>query len=83
MSTFHSNSVHVDRDNMDKKRTDFLICNKCLWFASLYVNNDVSDIKCPVCYSNRNLESIPVSKNESFKISKNLEAGIALEFSRG
>ena len=68
--------------NIAKNGTDFLICNKCLWFASLYTDRDISDIKCPVCDNNRNLGSIPISKNESFKISRNLEAGIVLEFSR-
>jgi DNA-binding NtrC family response regulator len=36
MSTFYNNSVHVYSGNIAKKRTDFLICNKCLWFVSLY-----------------------------------------------
>jgi hypothetical protein len=63
----------------------FLICNMCFWFASLYPNTNISlsnGIKCPVCKNNRNLESIPLSRNESFKINHDSRRGIVLEFSQ-
>jgi hypothetical protein len=46
-------------------KKDFLICNSCFWCASLY-SNSRTIIKCPMCNSYGNLESIPLSKNESF-----------------
>ena len=48
------------------EKINLLICNKCIWFASLYTNRNIhSNIKCPVCNDNKNLESMPISQNES------------------
>ena len=45
--------------------------------------NNISNIKCPICNDNIGLESIPISKKESFKVINNSpEKGIILEFSR-
>jgi hypothetical protein len=60
------------------KRIHFAICNSCYWCASLFLD---SSIKCPICESDRNVEVIPISKNESFKISHDPKAGIILAFS--
>ena len=58
----------------------FVICNSCFWCASLYP--DSRTVKCPLCNSYSNLESIPLSKNESFKFDYHSRTGIILEFSR-
>ena len=59
----------------------FVISNSCFWCASLY--SDLRRIiKCPLCNSYTNLESIPISENESFKFNHDSETGIMLEFSR-
>ena len=48
------------------EKIDFLICNKCTWLASLYTNRNIhSNIRCPICNDNKNLESMPISQNES------------------
>jgi hypothetical protein len=60
------------------KRIRFVICNSCYWCASSFLD---SSIKCPICESDRNVEVIPISKNESFKISHDPKAGIILAFS--
>lgn len=78
MSHCHNNSVQTSA------KIDFIICNRCFWCASLYTNmNNISNIKCSICNDNISLESIPISKKESFKvINNNPEKGIILEFSR-
>ncbi len=69
--------------NIISKEINFIICNMCFWCASLYSNaNSSFNVKCPACDDNRNLESIPISKNESFKINYNSKMGVVLEFSR-
>ena len=56
-----------------------VICNSCFWCASLYSNSRT--VKCPVCNRYGNLESIPISKNESFNFNYHSRTGIVLEFS--
>jgi hypothetical protein len=72
----------IDIDNNDNIYTGakrhFLICNSCFWCVSLY--SDSKTVKCPTCNSYSNLESIPLSKNESFKFNYHSTTGIALEF---
>jgi hypothetical protein len=69
--------------NIVKTEMDFLICNRCFWCASLYTKmKNISNIKCSICKDNRNLESIPISETESFKIDNSSQTGIVLEFSR-
>jgi hypothetical protein len=74
----NNNNNTVAIDNNDKRH--FVICNSCFWCASLY--SDSRTIKCPTCNSYGNLESIPISTNESFKFNYHLRTGIVLEFSR-
>ena len=57
----------------------FVICNSCYWCASLY--SDLKTVKCPVCNNDNNMESIPISENESFKVNHDSRTGIVLEFS--
>jgi len=48
------------------EKIDLLICNKCIWLASIYANRNIhSNIKCPICNDNSNLESMPIFQNES------------------
>ena len=66
MSTCYDNpiQIHPSSGGMTEK-IDFLICNKCIWFASLYTNRNIhSNIRCPICNDDKNLESIPISQNE-------------------
>ena len=49
------------------------------WCASLYSNSRT--VKCPLCNSYSNLESIPLSRNESFKFDYHPRTGTVLEFS--
>ena len=80
------NNNYIDIDgNLMNKRIDFVICNACFWCASIYSNsytNSISTIRCPLCYDNNNLESMPISKDESFTINYNPKTGIVLEFLR-
>ena len=80
----NSNTVAIDNYNSNRyaiARRHFVICNSCFWCASLY--SDLRRIiKCPLCNSYTNLESIPISENESFKFNHDSGKGIELEFSR-
>ncbi|HEY7572134.1 MAG TPA: hypothetical protein VH796_12280 [Nitrososphaeraceae archaeon] len=62
---------------------NFLICNICFWCASMYsTTNSISGINCSVFNDKSNLESIPISKDESFRINYTPKTGIVFEFSR-
>jgi hypothetical protein len=76
----NNNTVTID-DNSNiytGAKRHFAICNSCFWCVSLY--SDSTTVKCPLCNSYSNLESIPLSKNESFKFNYYSTTGIALEF---
>jgi hypothetical protein len=79
----NNNTVAIDNNNnniYNGSKRHFVMCNTCFWCASLY--SDSRTIKCPLCNSYSNLESIPLSKNESFKFDYHSRTGIILEFSR-
>ena len=68
----NNNTVAIDNNNYYSNiytgaKRHFVICNSCFWCASLY-SNSRTIIKCPMCNSYGNLESIPLSKNESFNL---------------
>jgi hypothetical protein len=48
-----SNNVYT------RTKLRFVICNSCFWCASLY--SDSVTVKCPLCNSYSNLESIPLT----------------------
>jgi len=66
MSLCYNNPIQIPSGSGNTFREiDFVICNKCLWLASLYSNMNISsNIKCPICDDNRNLDSIPISESE-------------------
>jgi hypothetical protein len=78
----NNNIVVIDNDSniYTRAKRHFVICNSCFWCASLY--SDSRTIKCPLCNSYGNLESIPISTNESFTFDYHSRTGIVLEFSR-
>jgi hypothetical protein len=78
----NNKNVTVDDNNniYGSAKRHFIICNSCFWCASLY--SDLRTIKCPGCNYYSNLESIPISENESFKFNYHSRTGIVLEFSR-
>ncbi len=63
ISTHHDNPAQIrSSSGSATEKMDFLICNKCIWFASLYTNRNIHpNIKCPICNDNSNLESMPIS----------------------
>jgi len=66
MSICYNNPVQIRPGSGSTiKELDFVICNKCLWLASLYTNMNISsNIKCPICDDNRNLDFIPIAESE-------------------
>jgi hypothetical protein len=64
----------------------FLICQSCLWCASTFNDrfmssddDNVNNNKCPFCKIG-NLESLPISDNESYKFDYDPKSGVILEF---
>ena len=72
-------AIDNDSDIYTSSKLHFVICNSCFWCASLYSDSRI--IRCPVCNSYSNLESIPISTNESFKFNYHSRTGIVLGFS--
>lgn len=63
-----------------KEHRDLVICNSCLWAASL-LRGSKGFAACPVCHSTR-LEIIPVEDYESYKIDVSKKRGIEIRFTR-
>ena len=80
----NGNNGKVDiSTNIINNEINLLICNICFWCASIYsTTNSISRINCSVCNDANNLESMPISKDESFRINYIPKAGIELEFLR-
>jgi len=59
---------------------DLIICNNCLWAASLLKDSASANFQhCPIC-GKRHLEIIPVGDYESYKMSIDKKRGIEIEF---
>jgi peptide subunit release factor 1 (eRF1) len=59
---------------------DLVICNNCLWAASLLKDSaSVNFQLCPTC-GKGDLEIIPVADYESYKMSIDNKRGIEIEF---
>jgi peptide subunit release factor 1 (eRF1) len=59
---------------------DLVICNNCLWAASLLKDSaSVNFQLCPTC-GKSDLEIIPVADYESYKMSIDNKRGIEIEF---
>ena len=55
----NNNTVTIDNNSNNiytGAKRHFVICNSCFWCASLY--SDSRTVKCPVCNSYSNLESM-------------------------
>ena len=61
-----------------KGHRDLIICNNCLWSASL-LKRPVGLKICPIC-RNKDLEVIPVEDYESYKIDIDSKRGIGISF---
>ena len=96
LKTKDANKANISDNNNDDryisgnkvdKGINFLMCNTCFWCASIYSSiysnaSSISNTRCPLCYDNNGLESIPISKDESFRINYNPKTGVVLEFLR-
>ena len=71
---------HNQQQESEDKYKDLVICNDCLWTASLLRGSSGFEI-CPVC-GKSNLEIIPVGDNESYIVHIKEKRGIEIEFSR-
>jgi hypothetical protein len=79
----NNNTAAIDNNNSNiytGANRHFVMCNTCFWCASLH--SDSRTVKCSLCNSYSNLESISLSKHESFKFNYHSRTGIILEFSR-
>ncbi len=63
-----------------RESRDLLICNNCFWAASLLKDSYSSTFPvCPI-YGKREIEIIPVSDYEYYKMNINKRKGIDIEF---
>jgi hypothetical protein len=62
-----------------KGHRDLVICNNCLWSASLLKGPVVGFKRCPVC-RNKDPEVIPVGDYENYKIDINSKRGLEISF---
>jgi ssDNA-binding Zn-finger/Zn-ribbon topoisomerase 1 len=64
-------------------RINFVICNSCYWCASYLCIDGLDSSKqvigCPLCNSH-DIEQIPISSNESFRIEYNVARDMDMEF---
>ena len=59
---------------------DLVVCNNCLWAASLLKDSASVNFQfCPMC-GKEDLEIIPVGDYESYKMSIGKKRGIEIEF---
>ena len=94
LKTKDANKTHISDNNINEtdingniinEGINFLMCNTCFWCASIYSSiysntSSISSIRCPRCYNNNGLESMPICKDESFRINYNPKTGVVLEF---
>lgn len=57
---------------------DLVICNNCLWAASLIKGSKMFH-RCPLC-NGENIEVIPVEDYENYKLSMSPKRGLTIEF---
>jgi hypothetical protein len=55
---------------------DFMICNSCLWCASMLYS--YYPTKCPIC-TGTSVELIPLARSESYRVRMD-RTGISLKF---
>jgi hypothetical protein len=63
---------------LEKEYRDLVICNNCLWAASLLKGSRGFKI-CPIC-GNEELEVVPVEDYESYKMNIDIKRGIDIDF---
>ncbi len=79
LSCCYYTTIHMSRQELDEYR-DLVICNNCLWMASLLRGS--SGFKtCPVC-GRSNLDIIPVADFESYIVQIKENRGIEIEFTK-
>lgn len=73
--------LHDDQQYDNSKEKYFLICKSCFWCASFLDNIHRSVEVCPSCM-NSELDSMPISFDETYKFNYDERRGITLEFGR-
>ncbi len=73
------------------KQVNFLLCPSCFWCASCLSPQKLSVMaaaedsdsfsKCPSCIEG-NIESVPIAKNEEYRINHDTKRGFTMEFLR-
>ena len=66
------------------KQVNFLLCPSCFWCASCLSPQNWQqgeDPKCPSCVDG-SIESIPIAKNEEYRINHDTKRGFTMEFLR-
>lgn len=69
--------LYESKDKFIDKR-NFLICKLCHWCATCFANFNIPNT-CPLC-GNIQIESMPVSPHESYRLVYDYNHGLNLEF---
>ena len=85
-----SNTIEDNKISQPINKIYFVICNSCYWCASYFGIDDLESLSgssshvldCHVCNS-QNIELIPISTDESFRIEYSQTKGMEMEFYRG
>jgi len=73
--------LYFDEQSITSNERNFLICSSCFWCAS-YLNSKHRSIEiCPTC-NDANVESMPISFDETYNFDYDSARGVTLEFGR-
>jgi hypothetical protein len=83
------NKVQLSPIENNENKIYFVICNSCYWCATYFGNDNLEYLstssshvlECHACKSH-NTELMPISTDESFRISYSVTGGIEIEFYR-
>ena len=68
--------VYLEEQNITFRK-NFLLCKSCFWCASMFNTRRPPDL-CPSCMKTE-LESIPISLDETYKFDYDANRGVTLE----
>ena len=72
-----SKKLHLEHQNITCT-INFLLCKSCFWCASLLNSRPFTDV-CPTCV-NSEIETMPISFDETYKFDYDASRGVTLEF---
>ena len=72
--------IQFEQEHIISSERNFLMCKSCFWCASFLNSTDRYPNSCPECM-NSELESMPISFDETYTFDYEPLQGVSLEFS--